>query len=123
MALVIGKKETRTIKITADEPGDLLKSTKHQFEVEFKLIKKDEVENIKQSYRNYDNDGADMAVLETIVDVKGIKENGNDVQYSASTVGPALVECPWVWNAIVSAFYNVQAGVTQVDYYKFKAKN
>ncbi len=47
MALVIGKKETRKFKVTAEETGDFLEVTKHIFEVEFKIIPKNKLDPIR----------------------------------------------------------------------------
>ena len=83
MALVIGKKATRKIKITAEEAGDFAEVTKHVFDVEFKIVKKEELDGIRETSNAGDEDLAINLIFESVVGVTGVKdEAGADIPYS-----------------------------------------
>jgi predicted membrane GTPase involved in stress response len=123
MALVIGKKNTRKIAVVAEEAGDLLKVTKHQFDVEFKILPKAEADGI----RAISSDDEDMmlnAIFDAVVNVTGVNdEDGTPLVYDAQ-LREALIETAWVRYPICAAFWNVQHGITQPEMYKrLKQKN
>lgn len=120
MALKIGKKATREIKVLLEEPGNLLAVTKHDLVVEYKILPRQEYVNICESP---DGDGRIQAILDSIVTVTGLKnEDGTDAVYSEE-VGKSLFEVSWIFSPIVQAWHAVQGGTSQSEYYKAKAKN
>ena len=123
MALVIGKKNTRKIAVVAEEAGDLLKVTRHTFEVEYKILSKAEADGIR-AISNDDEDMMVNAIFDSVVNVTGVNdEHGQPLVYNAQ-LREALIEAAWVRYPICSAFWNIQNGVTQPEMYKrLKAKN
>ena len=123
MALVIGKKNTRKIAVVAEEAGDLLKVTKHSFEVEYKVLSKAETDGIR-AISSDDEDMMVNAIFDAVVNVTGVNdESGQSLPYNAQ-LREALIEAAWVRYPICSAFWNVQNGVTQPEMYKrMKHKN
>jgi hypothetical protein len=120
MSLKIGKKDTREIKVQFDEPGNLLTVTKHDAVVEFKVLSRQEYININDSD---DKEGRIDAILDSIVNISGLKnEDGSDCVYSED-VGKALFDVSWIFVPLIQAWHAVQSGSTQSDYYKAKAKN
>jgi len=124
MALVISKENTRKINITAEEPGDFTKVTKHTFDAEFKLLKREELAGIRETSSVGDDDLAIEMIFDSIVDVKGVKdENGTEIPFSNDLL-KALLDTSWVRSAILQAFWAVQGGITQPALYKaLKVKN
>lgn len=122
MALVIGKKETRKFKVTAEEPGDFLEVKKHVFDVEINVLPTSKVTEIRSVLSEAEL--LDDAIKSNIVAVSGVKdEAGNDVPHSAQLLD-SLFEIAWVRNALIQAFFNIQNGETQASVYKAaKAKN
>ena len=123
MVLVIGKKNTRKIAVIAEEAGDLLKVTKHSFEVEYKVLSKAEADGIR-AISSDDEDMMVNAIFDAVVNVTGVNgENGQPLPYNAQ-LREELIEAAWVRYPICSAFWNVQNGVTQPEMYKrMKQKN
>lgn len=124
MALVIGKKSTRKIKITAEEAGDFAEVTKHVFDVEFKIVKKEELDGIRETSNAGDEDLAINLIFESVVGVTGVKdEAGADIPYSKDLV-EILKDTAFTRTAILQNFWAVQGGITQPALYKaLKAKN
>ena len=124
MALVIGKKSTRKIKVTAEEPLDFAGVNRHVFDVEFKLLSESELNGITEMSNAGEEEVALDGIFGSIVDVQGVKdESGTDIPFSTDLV-EALRETVWVRRAINQFFWSVQRGVTQPELYKaLKAKN
>jgi hypothetical protein len=123
MALKIGKKNTRKVAVVAEEPGDLLKVTKHTIEVEYKILPKAEVDGIR-AISNDDEDQMVSAIFDAIVDIKGVQDDdGQAIAYDAK-LRETLIETAWVRYPICTAFWNIQNGISQPEMYKrMKAKN
>jgi hypothetical protein len=124
MSLVIGKKETRKITVNAEEPGDFAEVKKHSFDVEFKILPREVIDGLTESSKAGDSESTIRTVISSIVDVKGVKDvDGLDVPFS-QTLLDALESTPWVYTAILNAFFAVQGGKTQSELYRLlKAKN
>ena len=124
MALVIGKKTTRKIKVTAEEPLDFAGVNKHIFDVEFKLLSETDLNGIADMSNAGEEEVALDGIFGSIVDVQGVKdETGADVPFSKELV-QVLRDTVWVRRAINQFFWSVQRGVTQPELYKaMKAKN
>ena len=136
MALIIGKKETRKIRVNLDEAGDFAEVKKHTADIEFKLLKKDDIEHIQEISRvyldetqteknpSYDAELALDLIFDSIVDVAGIKDDlGESIPFDES-VRDYLKNTIWTTLPILQAFWSVQGGVSQNDHYKaLKTKN
>lgn len=125
MALILGKKETRTITVKAVEPGDNLKTTEHKFDVEFKLLTQHEREAIESASSNGDERGAQELIIESIVSIKNLdleNEKGEKLQYSHE-IGLSMLDLGWLRRALFSAFHAVQGGLSQAEYYAALRKN
>ena len=122
MALVIGKKNTRKIKVTAEEAGDFLEVKKHVFDAEFNVLPTSKAAEIRAIAG--DAELLDDAIKSHIVSIGGVKnEDGTDAEFTPELVD-ALFEIAWVRNALIQAFFNIQNGETQAAVYKAqKAKN
>ena len=122
MALVIGKRSTRKFKVTAEEPGDLLEVTKHNFDVEWSVLTKDKVNEIRSILG--DQEAVDTEIKAALVNVSGVKlEDGSDVEFTPE-LKEILFNTSWVYSALFTSFWEVQNGVTQAAHYKaLKAKN
>lgn len=122
MALVIGKKDTRKFKCTAEEPGDLLEVTKHVFDVEWKVLPKEKVNEVRSVLG--DQDALDVELKAALVGITGVKdESGADVPFTAE-LKETLFGISWIYSALFTSFWEVQNGVTQAAHYKaLKAKN
>ena len=128
MALVIGKKETRKVRINFDEAGDLDKFTRHTADVEFKILAIDEVKEIEalgqKENEAYDQDALVSKIFDSIVSIEGLKdEAGKELLYS-DEVRDALINTLWIRYPIMIEFWNVQSGTLSPKAYKqAKLKN
>jgi hypothetical protein len=124
MSLVIGKRNTRKITVNAEEPGDFAEFKKHSFDVEFKVLPKEVIDGLTEASKAGDSDSTVKTVMGSIVDVKGVKDvDGLDVPFSQNLLD-ALENTPWVYSAILNAFFAVQGGKTQSELYRLlKVKN
>lgn len=114
MALVLGKKNTRKIKIIAEEFGDFdAVIARHSFDVEFKVMPNTDWMEAVQS----DALTADLA-KENMVGVDGVKDElGNSIAYSAE-LKDALFNETWLVRYLNEAFMATQGGAKQSDLYK-----
>ena len=108
------QKNTRKIKILADEYGDLdAVIARHSFEAEFKLMQNVAWLDAVQS----DALTADLA-KENMIGVDGVKdEQGNAIPYS-DELKEALFNETWLVKYLNEAFMAVQGGIKQTEMYK-----
>ena len=114
MALILGKKHTRKIKVVAEELGDFdAVVARHSFDVEFRIMPNADWMDAVSG----DAMLADLA-RENMVGVDGVKdEAGNPVPYS-DELKAALFNETWLVRHISEAFMAVQGGGKQADLYK-----
>ena len=120
MALVLGKKNTRKIKVIAEQYGDFDEIVaRHSFNIEFKIMP-------HADWLDAVNTEAPLADLakENMVSVDGVTdENGNAIAYTAE-IKEALFNETWLVKYLNEAFMTVQGGAKQTDNYKqAKRKN
>ncbi len=128
MALVIGKKKTRKIRVQIEEAGDFAEVKKHTVDVEFKVLSKSEVQAIRdlsdEKLESHDADLAVSNIFDSIISVDGLKdEAGNAVAYD-DEMRQVMIDTPWISVQIMRGFWAVQSGISQTDAYKqAKLKN
>ena len=128
MALVIGKKKTRKFRVQIEEAGDFTEVKKHSLDVEFNLLPRSELQEIRD-LANEENEGhdADLAVskiFDSIRSLEGLKdEAGNAISYD-DEYRQIIIDTSWISIPIIRAFWSVQSGTSQADAYKqAKLKN
>lgn len=124
MALKIGSKDSRKINVVAEEPLDFAGVAKHTFDVDFKILPKADLDGIRETMNSGDDDLAVELIFDSIIDVKGVKDDaGAEVPFNTDLL-TVLRETAWVRSAILQAFWAVQGGITQPALYKaLKSKN
>jgi hypothetical protein len=128
MALVVGKKNERTVRVNIDEAHDFDKYTRHTVDIKFKILPLDEVKEIEaigdKESEIYDSDLQVSRIFDSIVSVEGLKdEDGNSLSYN-DDVRELLTSTLWIRHPIMSEFWKVQAGVLSPKAYKqAKLKN
>jgi hypothetical protein len=123
MALVIGKKDTRKIKVVCEEPGDFIAVTKHTFDAEIKILSKKDLDSLREAIKQDDNESSAQVIAEAIVDIDGVKDGAGVAMPFSPELVQTLRDTPWVWVELVSSFWVVQNGTTQPAWFKAKAKN
>ena len=113
MALVLGKKNTRKIKVIAEQVGDFDAVVRHSFDVEFKIMPNTDWMDAIHSETMV----ADMA-RENMIGAEGVTdEQGNLVTYSEE-LKAALFNETWLVKYINEAFLATQGGTKQTELYK-----
>ncbi|MDI1231332.1 MAG: hypothetical protein PSU93_09305 [Methylobacter sp.] len=114
MALVLGKKNTRKIKIIAEQYGDFdTVLARHSFDVEFKIMPNSEwLEAI-----NSEAMLTDLA-KENMIGVDGVKTEAGEMVPFSDELKAALFDETWLVKFINEAFATAQGGAKQSDLYK-----
>lgn len=96
-----------TVKVSV--PGDYGKSTRADFDVEFKKLPLSEVKSLMESATNGDMKDFDV-LADNIINIKGLKsEQGDDLEYSHDVL-QAMLELEYVKTPLVDKFKEVQLG-------------
>lgn len=120
MALVLGKKNTRKIKIIAEQIGDFdAVVARHSFDVEFKIMPNTDWLDAVHSEAMT----ADLA-RENMIGVDGVTDElGNPIAFSEE-LKTALFNETWLVKYLNEAFMTTQGGTKQTELYKqAKRKN
>jgi hypothetical protein len=114
MALVLGKKNTRKIKVIAEQFGDFdTVIARHSFDVEFKIMPNtDWMDAVHSEAMTTDLARENMIGAEGVTD-----ELGNPVAYSEE-LKAALFNETWLVKHINEAFLATQGGIKQTELYK-----
>ena len=114
MALVLGKKNTRKIKVIAEQAGDFdTVVARHSFDIEFKIMPNTDWMDAVHG----DAMIADLA-RENMIGAEGVNdEQGNPVAYSEE-LKAALFNETWLVKYISDAFMAIQGGTKQTELYK-----
>ena len=114
MTLVLGQKNTRKIKVIAEQYGDFdALIARHSFDVEFKIMPNtDWIDAVNSEAMT-----ADLA-KENMIGIDGVKDDlGNPVAYSEA-LKDALFNETWLVKYLNEAFMAIQGGVKQTELYK-----
>ena len=119
MALKLGQPDTRIIPIEAKEPLNGGGNKPHKFSAEFKVIpSKRWAESLK------DSEQLVVDVLDDgLITVNDIKDESDTLITFTEDVKAAVLNTPWLVNALWQAFLAVQNGQTDEQYRKACAKN
>jgi hypothetical protein len=128
MTLVIGKKDTRKIRVQIEEALDFAEVKKHSLDVEFKILKPAQTKEIDElqtsTSENFDFELATQLVFDAIVSVDGLKDEAGNALTFSDEVKTFMTEQMWIRLPIMQGFWAVQNGKSQADTYKtLKAKN
>lgn len=128
MAFIVGKKNTRKIRVQIEVQGDFNEVEKQNLDVEFKIVSIGEAKAIEklqdQNDEGHDTEAAANAVFDAIVSVEGLKdETGASLPYDDKT-RQFLIDTLWTRYPIMRGFWSVQLGTSQAETYKTtKLKN
>ena len=119
MALKLGNKDTRTVKIDAKEPGDLDKTTAYSFTAEFKILSTD---TWRAELGQKDRLMID-AMLDNLVNIDGLVDEDGEPLSFCEEVKTAILDARWLHQPLIDAFIAVQGGMTMKEYQAAKLKN
>jgi len=114
MALILGKKNTRKIKVIAEQVGDFdVLVARHSFDVEFKIMPNtDWMDAVNSEAMTTD------LSRESMIGVEGVTDDlGNPVAYSEE-LKAAMFNETWLVKYINEAFMAIQGGIKQTELYK-----
>lgn len=128
MALVIGKKDTRKVRVQIKEQGDFNEEKNHNIDVEYKILTAPDLKEIdllgQVGTDSYDLDAQVALIFDNIVSVDGLKDEAGNVLTLTPEVKKHLQDTLWIRYAITRGFWSVQHGISQADTYKLaKLKN
>jgi hypothetical protein len=122
MALVIGKKNTRKIRVNIDEAGDFDNYTRHTADIEFKLLSAEDVKAIEALGQKdnvaFDEDLQVSMIFDTIISVDGLKDETGAALVYGEEVREVLIDTLWTRYPIMGEFWKAQAGALSKKAYK-----